>query len=116
MKGLSQPVAASEEEALNLLFEGESNRAIAEHQLNKASTRSHCVFTLHVETQSRGDASAATSAKLHLVDLAGSERLDKTGSDGVVAREATYINKSLTFLEQVRARMWRVPHKRARAD
>jgi kinesin family protein 6/9 len=40
-------------------------------------------------------------SKLNLVDLAGSERLGKTNSDGITLKEATYINKSLTFLEQV---------------
>lgn len=35
------------------------------------------------------------------MDLAGSERLRKTRSEGVVAKEAQYINKSLSFLEQV---------------
>lgn len=40
-------------------------------------------------------------SKLHLVDLAGSERTGKTGSEGDTFKEATYINKSLTFLEQV---------------
>ena len=41
----------NEEEALNLLFEGETNRAIAMHSLNKASSRSHCIFTLHIESR-----------------------------------------------------------------
>lgn len=36
------------------------------------------------------------------VDLAGSERLRKTRSEGPVAKEAQYINKSLSFLEQAR--------------
>ena len=40
-------------------------------------------------------------SKLHLVDLAGSERSIKTQSTGVVQKEAKYINKSLSFLEQV---------------
>lgn len=40
-------------------------------------------------------------SKLNLVDLAGSERLGKTQSQGNTQIEATYINKSLTFLEQV---------------
>jgi kinesin family protein 6/9 len=38
-------------------------------------------------------------SKLHLVDLAGSERTKKSGAQGVNLREATYINKSLSFLE-----------------
>lgn len=39
VKGLTLQIANSEEEALNYLFEGETNRSIAEHQLNKSSTR-----------------------------------------------------------------------------
>lgn len=45
--------------------------------------------------------SDVVQSKLHLVDLAGSERIEKTGSSGGVAKEATHINKSLSFLEQV---------------
>ena len=40
-------------------------------------------------------------SKLHLVDLAGSERLSKTQSEGRTQREAQYINRSLSLLEQV---------------
>ncbi|PNI80953.1 KIF9 isoform 13 [Pan troglodytes] len=40
------------------------------------------------------------TSKINLVDLAGSERLGKSGSKGQVLKEATYINKSLSFLEQ----------------
>ena len=35
-----------------------------------------------------------------MVDLAGSERLAKTQSQGITQKEAQYINKSLSFLEQ----------------
>jgi len=35
------------------------------------------------------------------VDLAGSERLKKTSTDGTARGESMYINRSLTFLEQV---------------
>lgn len=62
VKGLSQHLAGSEEDALGLLFEGEANRAIAEHQLNKASSRSHTIFTLSVELRGHaGDAAMLTS-------------------------------------------------------
>mmetsp|Transcript_42830 Transcript_42830/g.69440 ORF Transcript_42830/g.69440 Transcript_42830/m.69440 type:complete len:756 (-) Transcript_42830:1307-3574(-) len=102
IKGLSKPIANNEEEALNFLFEGDTNRAIGEHQLNKSSTRSHCVFTIHIEMRSRVDATEKiVLSKLNLVDLAGSERIKKTGSEGTILKEANYINKSLTFLEQV---------------
>lgn len=101
IKGLSMYVANNEEEALNLLFEGETSRMIASHAMNKNSSRSHCIFTIYIQSCSRtlSDAKYVTS-KLNLVDLAGSERLGKTGSEGQVLKEATYINKSLSFLEQ----------------
>ncbi|KAJ1555029.1 Kinesin-like protein kif9, partial [Cladochytrium tenue] len=102
VKGLNVQIANSEEEALNLLFEGETNRSIAEHQMNKSSTRSHCIFTMYLESRSRVESSEKViSSKLNLVDLAGSERLAKTQTQGVSMKEAMYINKSLTFLEQV---------------
>ncbi|XP_014451581.2 kinesin-like protein KIF9 [Alligator mississippiensis] len=101
VKGLSVHHISCEEDALSLLFQGETNRVIAEHTLNKNSSRSHCIFTIYLESHSRilSDAKYITS-KITLVDLAGSERLGKTGSEGQVLKEATYINKSLSFLEQ----------------
>ena len=102
VKGLSKHVVNSEEEAFNLLFEGESNRTISEHQLNKESTRSHCIFTVNLEMKSKVESSEKVMiSKLNFVDLAGSERVKKTGSTGIALKEAAYINKSLTFLEQV---------------
>ncbi|CAF3904181.1 unnamed protein product [Adineta steineri] len=101
IKGLSYRLANSEEEALNLLFEGETNRAIGQHVLNKQSSRSHCIFTILIECRSvLSSDDKYTASKLNLVDLAGSERLAKTNSEGVTKREATFINKSLSFLEQ----------------
>ena len=49
VKGMSCHLAQSEEDALNILFEGETNRAIAAHTLNQQSSRSHCIFTIHIE-------------------------------------------------------------------
>ncbi|XP_025082280.1 kinesin-like protein KIF9 isoform X2 [Pomacea canaliculata] len=102
VKGLSCHLAQNEEEALNLLFEGETNRTIAAHVLNRMSSRSHCLFTVYLESRSRVHSNAKyTVSKLHFVDLAGSERIGKTKSEGKMQTEALYINKSLTFLEQV---------------
>lgn len=100
LKNLSVHAAANEEEALNLLFLGDTNRMIAETPMNQASTRSHCIFTIHVTSRESGSATIRRS-KLHLVDLAGSERVHKTGVNGVLLTEAKYINLSLHFLEQV---------------
>ncbi|NXK20686.1 KIF9 protein, partial [Arenaria interpres] len=103
VKGLSVHAVSHEEDALNLLFEaGETNRVITEHTLNKNSSRSHCIFTIYIESRFRvfSDGKCINS-KINLIDLAGSERLSKTGSEGQVLKEATYINKSLSFLEQI---------------
>jgi kinesin family protein 6/9 len=70
LRGLSRHACAGEEDALNLLFLGDTQRAMAETALNPASTRSHCIFTVHVEARAPGSATV-TRSKLHLVDLAG---------------------------------------------
>uniref|UniRef100_A0A3B1IEM6 Kinesin family member 9 n=1 Tax=Astyanax mexicanus TaxID=7994 RepID=A0A3B1IEM6_ASTMX len=51
VKGLTLHPVHNEEEAFNLLFEGEMNRIIGEHALNKNSSRSHCIFTIHIEVR-----------------------------------------------------------------
>ncbi|XP_049319454.1 kinesin-like protein KIF6 isoform X2 [Astyanax mexicanus] len=100
LKNLSLQASANEEEALNLLFLGDTNRMIAETPMNQASTRSHCIFTVHLCVREPGSATVCRS-KLHLVDLAGSERVGKTGVGGQILTEAKYINLSLHYLEQV---------------
>ena len=104
VKGLTTVPVTCEEDALKLLFKGELGRTTATHLLNKRSNRSHCIFTLYIEQRSKlGGSEHIKSSKLHLVDLAGSERLKKTGvdTDPATKRESMYINKSLTYLEQV---------------
>ncbi|XP_041809096.1 kinesin-like protein KIF6 [Chelmon rostratus] len=100
LRNLSLQQAANEEEALNLLFLGDTNRMIAETPMNQASTRSHCIFTVHLCRSEPGSATLHRS-KLHLVDLAGSDRVSKTGLNGQLLTEAKYINLSLHYLEQV---------------
>ncbi|KAJ8605636.1 hypothetical protein CTAYLR_000119 [Chrysophaeum taylorii] len=93
--GLSTAAASSTAEALELLYEAEVARAVGSHSMNAASSRSHLIVTAHV-------AFGACRSKLELVDLAGSERVKSTAaSRAQTAREASYINKSLSFLEQV---------------
>jgi len=100
LKNLSMHVADTEEDALNLLFMGDTNRAIAETPMNIASSRSHCIFSIAIESRPVGSDKVRRS-KLHLVDLAGSERVAKTNSSGSVLQEAKFINGSLFFLEMV---------------
>ena len=95
-------VCDSEEDALNMLFEGETNRSYASHEMNSHSSRSHCIYTVHIESRSRVESQEKiVFSKLHLVDLAGSERTKKTGTKGGQLVEARHINKSLSYLEQV---------------
>ncbi|KAE8976524.1 hypothetical protein PF011_g24014 [Phytophthora fragariae] len=49
VRGLTTALVSSEEQALDLVFQGDTSRAVAEHALNAASTRSHCIFTLYLE-------------------------------------------------------------------
>ncbi|EFJ44765.1 Kif9 kinesin [Volvox carteri f. nagariensis] len=102
VSGLRTAVVTSEAEALALLFEGETNRVIGEHQLNRESSRSHSIFTIMIELRPLGEAGGdVLLSRVALVDLAGSERVSKTKSEGLVLREAGHINKSLSILEQV---------------
>ena len=79
VKGMVKKEVRNEEEALSLFFEGENARATAMHELNTHSSRSHCIYTVHLEISSgvAGD-EQVTVSKLNCVDLAGSERTKKT--------------------------------------
>lgn len=101
VRGLTRVEVKSEEEALAQFFVGDQGRSTAAHVLNSSSSRSHAIFTLYLETRTSSEASErAVLSKLHLVDLAGSERTKKTNVTGQTLKEANFINKSLSFLEQ----------------
>lgn len=102
--GLIQMPLSSEEDAYQLLLSAHNNRIVAEHSMNRKSSRSHVIYTYYVTrtiTKSPDSDPEVVQSKLHLVDLAGSERVEKTQSEGKLLKEANHINKSLTFLEQV---------------
>lgn len=61
------------DEALNQLFIGDTNRVIAENAFNPVSSRSHCIFTVWIESSAPGS-DVVRRSKLHLVDLAGYAR------------------------------------------
>ena len=50
-RNLGLHLANNEEEALNLLFLGDTNRVIGATLMNQSSSRSHCIFTVHVEAR-----------------------------------------------------------------
>lgn len=100
LRNLKVHQVRTEEEALDLLFLGDTNKMMAETPSNISSSRSHCIFTVYISSQVPGE-SVIRKSKLHLVDLAGSERVYRTKIDGLTLSEAKYINRSLHFLEQV---------------
>ncbi|CAH1106410.1 unnamed protein product [Psylliodes chrysocephalus] len=100
LRNLSVYPVTTEEDAMRLLFMGDTNRTIAETPYNEYSSRSHCIFTVYI-THRSNDSKNLRSSKLHLVDLAGSERDYKNNCSGVVVHEAKFINLSLYFLQQV---------------
>ena len=63
-------ICTNEEDALSMLFEGESNRSISEHRLNKNSSRAHSVFTINLEMRSKVESSEkVVISKLNIVIL-----------------------------------------------
>lgn len=51
LRNLSMHKAGNEEEALNLLFLGDTNRAVSSTAMNLVSSRSHCIFTIAIESR-----------------------------------------------------------------
>ena len=82
-----------------LLDYGNKNRSTAQTQMNATSSRSHAIFTVHIESLEGVD--KVKGSKLNFVDLAGSERQGKTGATGDTLKEGAKINLSLTALGNV---------------
>uniref|UniRef100_A0A915L0W3 Kinesin motor domain-containing protein n=1 Tax=Romanomermis culicivorax TaxID=13658 RepID=A0A915L0W3_ROMCU len=100
--GLSLHAANNVQECDDLMKRGLKNRATGATLMNADSSRSHSIFTLHLEMMEiRDDGEHIKTTKLHMVDLAGSERQAKTGATGDRLKEATKINLSLSALGNV---------------
>ncbi|XP_026204327.1 kinesin-like protein KIF17 isoform X3 [Anabas testudineus] len=100
---LSMHTVHSVGECERIILQGWKNRAVAYTLMNKDSSRSHSIFSIHLEICSTDEAGQdhLRAGKLNLVDLAGSERQSKTGATGERLREATKINLSLSALGNV---------------
>ncbi|NXO66727.1 KIF12 protein, partial [Phainopepla nitens] len=85
---------------------GSQRRRTSAHALNRHSSRSHALLTIHIRSRAHHppkcvpQASACPSKQgtLCFVDLAGSERVKETGSSGELSVEANSINRSLLAL------------------
>ncbi|KAF7658490.1 hypothetical protein LDENG_00012250 [Lucifuga dentata] len=103
VRDLSMHTVHSVGECEQIMEQGWKNRSVGYTLMNKDSSRSHSIFTIHLEicnTDVAGE-DHLRAGKLNLVDLAGSERQSKTGATGERLREATKINLSLSALGNV---------------
>lgn len=101
--GLSMHLCKNVRECEKVMSRGWKNRSTGATLMNADSSRSHSIFTIHMEraeTDDQGEDHIRV-AKLNLVDLAGSERQGKTGATGDRLKEATKINLSLSALGNV---------------
>jgi hypothetical protein len=79
VKDLSRNTVKNVEEMDKYLNLGFKNRAVGATLMNAASSRSHSIFTIFLESEEQGPVDILYLAgKLNLVDLAGSERQSKT--------------------------------------
>ncbi|XP_066835971.1 kinesin-like protein KIF12 isoform X2 [Anser cygnoides] len=85
------------EAIVDLLLQGSRRRRTSAHALNRHSSRSHALLTIHIRSRAPST-SPSKQGTLCFVDLAGSERVKDTGSTGELCVEANNINRSLLAL------------------
>ncbi|CAB4058102.1 Kinesin heavy chain [Lepeophtheirus salmonis] len=91
---LSSIPVESYQEVMQILVEGGETRSIGVTGSNRASSRSHAIFTLSIKCEN-------AFFKINMVDLAGSECLKRTHATGQTLIEGLNINKSLLALGNV---------------
>jgi hypothetical protein len=101
VKDLNQIQMKSTKELEVQLNKGFNSRHVGKTSMNDESSRSHCIFSVYIESgeldsESKNKNQKIKAGKLNLVDLAGSERQSKTGAAGERLEEAKKINLSLT--------------------
>ena len=103
---LTEEIAQSSEDFMEILKRGEASRSYASTEMNNESSRSHTIYRVTIESiDVPEDGSPPTGggkvAYLNLVDLAGSERQKSTKAEGKTLKEGSNINKSLLALGAV---------------
>ncbi|KAJ7986183.1 hypothetical protein DPEC_G00348140 [Dallia pectoralis] len=103
------------DEVLSLLESGNTARHTGATQMNPHSSRSHTIFSVHMDQRGGGSRAPGgsrvpgtiangphvLSSKFHFVDLAGSERILRTGNTGERLKESVQINSGLLALGNV---------------
>ncbi|RCV33142.1 hypothetical protein SEVIR_7G065600v4 [Setaria viridis] len=101
VESLTKQYVFTMKDITQLLVKGLANRRTGATSANADSSRSHCVFTCVIKSESKNpeDGSSSTrSSRINLVDLAGSERQKLTHAAGDRLKEAGNINRSLSQL------------------
>ncbi|TVU13793.1 hypothetical protein EJB05_37219, partial [Eragrostis curvula] len=101
VESLTKESVSTMKDVSQLLVKGLANRRTGSTSANADSSRSHCVFTCIIKSESKNpeDGSSSTrSSRINLVDLAGSERQKLTHAAGDRLKEAGNINRSLSQL------------------
>ncbi|XP_033098919.1 chromosome-associated kinesin KIF4-like [Anneissia japonica] len=99
--GLREVTVQSAEDMYRCLEQGSVGRTTASTAMNSTSSRSHAIFTIHIDQKAKDESDSGWHAKFHLVDLAGSERVKKTHAEGDRFREGVNINRGLLALGNV---------------
>jgi kinesin family protein 11 len=119
VKGLREIEVKTPDDVLKVLRKAQEKRHTAETKMNKASSRSHCLFSLKVYTKELTSDGMVMErqGKLHMADLAGSENAKAagTGASRTQLRESMNINQSLLTLGRVitalKEKSARVPYR-----
>ncbi|XP_065649269.1 kinesin-like protein KIF3A isoform X5 [Hydra vulgaris] len=130
VENMTEYVARSPAEVIELIDSGKKRLVFAETKMNRTSSRSHAVLQMTIERQLNEDLKEKENpkeimtplqpcdssfsldldllgkgviikGKIHICDLAGSERIKRTGVSGERLNEAQHINSSLLELGNV---------------
>ncbi|XP_018804906.1 PREDICTED: kinesin-like protein Nod isoform X1 [Bactrocera latifrons] len=96
--GGTRKVLKSLEDCYSVLLHGNKNRHVRPTKMNLQSSRSHAIFTIHINTFS---GNGVLNTRLNLVDLAGSEGVRRTGHQGMAMSEGVNINQGLLSIGKV---------------
>ncbi|EGR29614.1 kinesin motor domain protein [Ichthyophthirius multifiliis] len=99
VQGLSEKIIKNEQELVQIIEYGYSNRQTRATRLNEYSSRSHTIFMVQI-TQKLINGTKKIG-KLNLIDLAGCEKVSKSGAVGEGLEETIKINLSLSCLAKV---------------
>ncbi|XP_026736252.1 kinesin-like protein cut7 isoform X2 [Trichoplusia ni] len=98
VKGATQAFVRSGEEAYDVMVAGRHNLVVAATGVHAQSSRSHCIFTITMLTET--GSGGVRSSCVRLCDLAGCERARATRNTGARMLESRAINSSLHVLER----------------